>query len=145
MGEHVFTCLICQSRPILANKVAAYAHARSEHRSLLDDGVLPEEMFEVHGGVSIPVNAEADQPHICLFLGCGAHRHTASAAKNHLSQSHRVYDPVLGVDFAPEEEGLRILTIRKRDARQYGDRAARVLESVLGVRDFLTECGEWPA
>lgn len=139
MGETVYTCLLCEGRPIFTNRVAAYAHARAEHRSLLIEHHV-DELFETHEGTRIPVELD-DGPFVCLQPGCAAHRVDHASIRGHLNASHQIKDGQRGVDYASEEEHLRMLTERKREARVQGDAFARALASIRGVADFLTECG----
>ena len=144
MAERVYTCLACAERPVFGSKVEAYGHARSEHRALLEHAHV-DELFETHDGVVIPVEAEDDGPWVCLHPDCRRHERFIDTMKAHISNGHNVvrYAQIRGVDYASEAEALAIQTARRREADVQTTVFRRRMQSVRGVTDFLTECGEW--
>jgi hypothetical protein len=143
VGE-TYQCLACAERPIFGGKVSAYHHAREVHRGLLEDCHV-EELFEVRSGALPDAHEDASPPFYCCHEGCDQSRMQTYSIQAHVRTDHGIKAPQHGEDYVSETEKIRregaSQRERERLARVEGDRAARVLETVVGVADFLTECG----
>lgn len=144
MSDRLYTCLACEDRPCFQNKVSAYGHARANHRGLLDVCHVDELFQIIEAG---PDSREAKAgPFFCAECGAGPFFQDY-AARGHARVDHDAgSDPEYGVHYVSESERIRRQTARARDLRseaeRIGDHEAPRFASLVGVADFLTECGD---
>ena len=137
-----YVCLCCADRPVFDGKILAYAHARDVHRELLQD-VHVDELFEVKSCTpETDPNASKTGPYFCLCSeSCQVRFVQRASVENHLWSQHSIGNPVYGEHFINEVDRFRREAAKRREDEAKADVFAQRLATVVGVTDFLTECG----
>lgn len=149
MTERTFTCLACEDRPVLHGKVAAALHLRDQHAALLETCHY-EELLAAGPEYEIP--KEHVGPYVCLYPvddddhECGGKRMGEAEMVKHLVISHEMSEVSVTYFEHYISEGdlglreARLLAERDAMIERACDHFFLVMQSVDGVRDFLTEC-----
>jgi hypothetical protein len=139
-SERVYSCLECGGTYI--GKALAYLHVRDQHASLLDDHHIDEFLVSRQGAVEVVEEDNFSPPFCCQY--CEITAITPMGIGNHLAAAHglprdgQVYmrDYISSLDKIAEESR------EKASNEREFEHACLVLDSICGLTDFLTECGD---